>query len=476
MLSNKSIFLTILSLACSLLLGFSITDDYFGNAYGALDARSYAMGSAGIYNDFRAAGITENPANLSLMKRFAALHLGGNLNRTEDIRMLPLYNSFDNYIDDAVYASNINNYTAFSAAGFIAPSFGAFNLGIGAYHRPLYSFEGTYREEIRNNRNTDDDMYPEKIAQNDIENKGVVSKSAAVLAVGYSFKENLELHLGADYGWLQGDIEKLKTVQWSDWAIERMPANRNLPEYSHQVEYELKGGDLKLGAALRLGARWGLGFSYSPPKSLKLKGTDYEYREAFRNTAVDSTFTDLDDTHKYPSQMKLGFAYYPRNTTRTVFNMDFECVDYEGVNKAFDPLYNIYAGVEHHIVYRMPLRLGFQAVNSYLVDRVEETNAAGETFTAFVATKVLTPMITGGSSIELAKNLILDLGFGYAWREYSALDLFGDSYYNDKTYTGSSTYVLWPNSYIKLADRGWENPDKVKESYINLNAGISICW
>lgn len=76
----------------------------------------------------------------------------------------------------------------------------------------------------------------------------------------------------------------------------------------------------------------------------------------------------------------------------------------------------------------------------------------------------------------LSDNLNLDLGIGYSWREYEALDLFGDSYYNDKLYTGNSTYLLWPNQYIVLSDRGWENPDKVRESNLNLSASLSVSW
>ncbi|MGC9362324.1 MAG: hypothetical protein ACP5F3_05280, partial [Candidatus Syntrophosphaera sp.] len=95
---------------------------------------------------------------------------------------------------------------------------------------------------------------------------------------------------------------------------------------------------------------------------------------------------------------------------------------------------------------------------------------------AIIAKKIITPMITGGSSIHLGYNLNLDLAFGYSWREYEALDLFGDSYYDDRQYTGENSYQLWPNQYIELADRGWENPDKVRENNINLRTSLSFTW
>ncbi len=105
---------------------------------------------------------------------------------------------------------------------------------------------------------------------------------------------------------------------------------------------------------------------------------------------------------------------------------------------------NFYAGVEHQVVNFMPLRLGFQAVNNWYVTTEEGTDENNHPVTLYHASKIVTPMITGGSSIKLMDNLKIDLGFGYTWREYEAVDMFGDAYYNDKTYTGASTYALWP--------------------------------
>ncbi len=123
----------------------------------------------------------------------------------------------------------------------------------------------------------------------------------------------------------------------------------------------------------------------------------------------------------------------------------------------------------------MPLRLGFQATNSYLLFPDGGVDLNGEPFKPMVK-KIITPMITGGSGFEITKGLNVDLGFGYGFREYQALDLFPDGYYNDKTYTGSANYTLWPRGYIDLVDRDWGNPDKVKENFITMNVGISYSF
>ncbi|MDD3236170.1 MAG: hypothetical protein PHH43_07570 [Candidatus Cloacimonetes bacterium] len=127
----------------------------------------------------------------------------------------------------------------------------------------------------------------------------------------------------------------------------------------------------------------------------------------------------------------------------------------------------------------MPLRIGFQAASNQFFTMGDAIDLNGDPIQVYNVNKIVNPMITAGSSIGLAKNVTVDLGFGYTWREYNALDLFGDAYYNDKTYTGagSNSANIWTNpQYVVLKDRGWENPDKVRENNISLNAGISFSW
>ena len=69
MLSNKSLILICLLIVASALSAWSITDTYFGNPFSTFDARSFAMGGAGLFNNKSAFGIADNPANLTLMHK-----------------------------------------------------------------------------------------------------------------------------------------------------------------------------------------------------------------------------------------------------------------------------------------------------------------------------------------------------------------------------------------------------------------------
>ncbi len=483
MLSNKSLRCTLL---VAVLLGswvaihaWSITDHYYGNKYGAFDARSFAMGSTGTYNDLSPFAITVNPANLSLMKKHFGAQIGMNMTRNEDNRAVPLYNSFDNYVDDAVYSSNINAYDDYAGVVFGALSHKNQTAGIGFYYKPLLSFDADYKEEIRNNYGTDNDIYPEIIALNQMKNKGTLAQMGFVYSMGYKLADYVDLNFGVDYSILRGDMDQHRSILWTDRAREivtNVNSNFKLPDHIETMTTSLEGNLAKLGTTIQLNKRFGLGFTYNPKATLDHTGSYSIDRQA--STTADSVFMEFDLKGKYilPSEMRIGLSYRPQNIMRTWLSLDVEQVNWSDVNKALDDVYNLYVGVEHHVENRIPLRLGFQAVTSWIMD-LEEDMVNGVPTTIYITKKVLTPMITGGSSIELVKNVKLDLGFGYAWREYETLDLFGDSYYNDRIHTGHSTALLWRNpQYLNLSDRGWENPDKVRESFITITTGLSFTW
>ncbi len=483
MLSNKSlkcaVLVTALLVSWVTVNAWSITDSYFGNKYGAFDARSFAMGSAGAYSDLNPFVITINPANLGLMKSNVGAQIGMNMTRNEDNRAVPLYNSFDNYVDDAVYSSNTNIYDDFAGVLFGTLADRSKRIGLGVYYKPYLSFDADYREEVRNNYGTDNDIYPEIIALNQIKNRGTVDQLGLVYSMGFSPAEYVDINLGLDYSMLKGDLDKTSSILWTDRAREIVSAvnsNFKLPDQTQFTESTLEGNLIKYGAAIQFNKRFGVGFTYSPKANFTDKGSITINNTA--STVADSLFLELAYDGKYviPSEMRIGFNYKPQNIMRTWLNFDVEQVNWSEIDAAFDDVINLYVGVEHHVENRYPLRLGFQAVNNWIFN-LEDQVIDGEISTVTIAHKILTPMITAGSSIELMKNIKLDLGFGYAWREYQALDLFGDSFYNDRIHTGHSTALLWRNpQYLNLSDRGWENPDKVRESFVTLSTGLSFTW
>jgi len=454
------------------LSAWSISDSYFGNRFGTLDARSKAMGGTGLFEDLRPAGITVNPANLTLMDKCAGITAGAFVNRNEDNRAVPLYNSFDNYIDDSVYASNINFYDDYSGAAFAALKLGRARFGLGAYYKPYLSFDGNYDEQIRNNRNTDNDGYPEMVAVNKLANEGRLDQASAVASMGFRLGEVFDINLGFDFGKLFGDVSNERSIRWSQWAINTIVdavGEDVLPDYTYTENTELDGYRMKAGIGIRINKNFGIGSTYALKSTLKRTGDWCSMMETLPDENGGVMLGRIDEDYILPSEISLGLNYQPRNMLmRTRFNLETQWVKFSDISTHYEDCLNFAAGVEHHITNRLPLRLGFSSENSYL--RFVEPDGA------IIARKIITPTVTGGSSIILADNLSLDIGIGYSWREYEALDLFKDSFYNDKHYTGNNTYLLWPNQYIVLSDRGWENPDKVRESNVSLSASLSVSW
>ena len=472
---SKTLVLTALLICLSFsLAAWSITDTYFGNRISTLDTRSFSMGGSGTYNGLRPFAITTNPANLTLIKKMLAAQATLNLTRAQEDRAVPLYNSFDAYLDDAVIASNANTYDDYAGVALGTLPIGNMRVGLGVYNKPLISFDGNFTEQIRNNRGTDNDTYPELVAINSIENTGLLNQMGGVGSFGIQLSPVIDLNVGVDFSLLSGDIEQMKSIRWSQWAIDTVGAGV-LPDSTYTNEFSLDGSQLKAGLAMQIGPRLGIGATYTMKSTLDRSGTSRAQKDAYLGHAVADELVTYDDDYILPSEIRIGFSYQPRNVVRTWFNMDIERVQWTELSDQYEDTYNLYVGVEHHIENRIPFRFGFQAVNSWRLETGSQT-VNNVVVPLTWARKTLTPMITAGSSVTLIEGLSLDLGFGYAWREYESLDNFRDAYYNDKLYTGSSTYALWPNSYINLKDRGWDNPDKISENYVTVMTGLTFAW
>ncbi len=464
--SIKTITITIIiGILWTLLSAWSISDHQFGNRFITFDARSFAMGNANVYNTGSPFAITTNPANLTLLRARYGAQFGLNLTRNEDNRSIPLYNSFDAYVYDATYNSDIFVYDDYSGIAFAKMNVRDNLMGLSVFHQPMINYDGDYYEEVRNNRNQDNDNYPEVIAKNQIKNEGVLYQSGIAYSWGYSPSQHTDLHVGLSYSMLNGKANRQVRINWSDWAVNRMasaaPAT-TLPDSLFKVQTELKGSRLQMGSNFTLNHRLGIGLSYTPKSTLDRSGT----QKIVHGANTDETA--IDDKYILPSELRVGFCYTPRNVMRTTFNLDLERISWSDVDPAYDDMYNFYVGVEHHVENRLPLRFGFQSQNTY--HSYMESHVVDDVPTDVIfARKIVTPMFTIGSGSQLMNNLKWDIGLGYAWRTYEALDLFRDRYYNYSQ--------LWVNpQYINLRDRGWDNPDKVRENFVTLSTGLTLTW
>lgn len=420
------------------LSGASLFDRYTGEEIHCFSARSLSMGSVGVASKQGLTAALNNPATLGLLHNKFGFTLTANVTKNDEDRAYPIYDSFDSYIDDAVYVSNAHIFDKYSGGLYYNWNLAkSMKLTTAFNFAPIYDFNFEYNEEVRNNEKTDNDNEPKKIANNTFNGEGQIYAYSPSIALTLenpnSPVTSLSFGFGASY--LNGENEIDSTVIFTDWAKEQMT---NKPDSIPDIEYNIKnkysGMQYQGGIIVGLGERIHLGFSYTHKTELTK-----EYK-----TNSDTVWADT--TIYYPTKFGIGFEYRPRNIWDTKFSVEARLVKWSDYDDSYYDVIEYSAGVEHIMHNGIPIRLGFRYQPS---GRDKEV-----TLTAFSA----------GTAINLPYNLTLDLGAEIGKRNYQEKDLFPDGYYANNN--------LWDTAYSSLPiDRG--NFDKIKDFMINVMATIS---
>ncbi len=478
----KKILVLLIILIVGSLSAYSLSQYAYGTRAQAFDATSYGMANTGAAGSNSPLGIALNANNLFTQKGDIGFQVSSSVLKNEEKRSFPMYDSFDSYFNESTYISNENLYFNLGVATYAKYKLQSdMYLGMGVYYQPKYIFDADYLEEVRNNRNSDDDGYPEKIAENSINNEG--SLDAFGLAFAYKLEANVpylkSLALGANIEMLDGNADNETEVFWTNWAHETAGYG-SLPNYKNTISRDLSGINIQANLTYEINHRTSFAFSYTPSTEIEVDGT---YERELYTTYEDSLHTlelpmSLQDTvmsnfymnnYDLPSSMRFALQFRPRNILRTVINFEIEAVNWSDTNDLFDDEFNYYVGAEHQIIETVPVRIGFSQTTSYMVsfesDVVNEGTADEEDVVYTYATRIQTPAVSIGSGFEFSEKVRMDLGLKYSFTEYETLDLFPDTFYDYS--------ALWPNSHIDLQDRDWTNPDTVKENTFDLMMSLT---
>ncbi|MDA3813282.1 MAG: hypothetical protein PF570_03420 [Candidatus Cloacimonetes bacterium] len=486
---KKTLLILTLIIFISALYSYSILEKEIGNIIGNFDPHSAAMGSAVGAGGFRLLDSMVNPANITGLKNGFGFQGTSSFLIDSDNRSLSMYNSFEAYSGEAVYASNVNIFSDFAGGIYYKKTISDYQLAAALQYRPQVSFKADYFEQVRNDRNSDDNGYPPKIAQNSIESKGGINAFAFQTA----FKYKNIASIGLEIAQLIGDSEMERSVIWTPEAID---AINDTVLYNHinTLERKFSAIQFKIGANVYISQRFDFGFSFTPKVEHVVTGNASQYfleapkvepdstdninwvnveDAVFVYTKYDSSGTAIDSLtyadYILPMNARIGFSYKPRNIMRTVMNCDVEYVKWSDTNPLYDDIINYYIGVEHILKNSIPFRFGFNYTTSYGL-----YEDSGFVF----ANEITTPTFTAGTGFTILDKFTFDISLEYSNRQYEALDLFGDSYYWDDNHAYDD---LWENSYYidengGIQDRGWENPDTINETFINLKSAISFTW
>jgi long-subunit fatty acid transport protein len=427
---------------------YSLKDLYLGTEVTHHDARMAALGGTGVSGGFTLMDSSVNPANLYFLDSKISFQLSYSMIKNSENRAVPLWNFFDSYIDESTYARNEHFYNEAALGVHYSLDLHHAKLGAAFIFRPIMNFGAGYMEEVRNDENQDFDNFPPIIAKNFIESKGILGSYNFLLNFGMPLPfENTAISVGAEISYITGKHENETRVHWTDFARNRVVG---LEDVVYSAENKISGMGFKMGLNTQIDQRTRFGLSYQPKISLK---SDFSQSDA-NPTLTSPPSSVFNDKYIIPSRLRFGVLYMPRNPFRTNFQVDFELINYseigkftfyEDFEKSYDDGYALRVGMEHYVGRAVPLRLGF----SHSTARQNKT--------------ISLPAVSIGTGFKVLNNFTVDLAGEYGRREFSAVDLFPDGFYNYRD--------LWSNNY-RPEDRGWDKPDKVTESFLKIFASV----
>lgn len=361
---------------------YTLAEMHYGDAMPPYDARSLALGGAGLASADGARGLAVNPALLGKADG-VDIAFTGLVIAAEEARDIPLHDSFDGIIADNTYALNMNLYDRYIASVALDPTMMVGDVGvpvpvIGIGYRPLldmsYHYHVQYRDPDTQTEPNDKILYDYYVDQDG----GV---NAFSVALGQEIVPDIMAGIGVDF--LQGDFD----VQ-ERWIF---PPDSEEDDVDARAAYDNLGGTrFTVGLHSEQFHRFDLAVVYR--SGFTLEG-DYSVSPTGEDTLGAGGTIELE----YPDIWAFGVQYHPRNGVLTTVNLDVEYArwsEFEDNTRDadFDDTITYRIGVEHEFYDDTQARFGFSYQPSYIDERT--TRAA---FSAGLGLKVLgVPVDIGG--------------------------------------------------------------------------------
>ena len=339
-------FLVSLALAGGTAHGASFLDRPWGTPEAGLSARSRAMGGAGVALANGAYSLVDNPAILILGDGSHAQAVGG-FTRASEIRLVPLFDTFDSFVDEAAIAVNDEVYAALSGGVTWDPGrWRGLILSAGVLDRmdPRYD----YYDERRTTATSD-----QIVSERFIRTRGVLRSASIGAAMPVVAGAGVGMALHRWFG----------TIEDRDALVPRAPGTSGRVD---ALSRQITGYSVSFGAAWRANERLDAGLCYETAPRLHDDFTRWE-----EDSIVSAPQSSVEQ--RLPSRLLFGVAYRPRNTFRTTFALD---ATYTPWSNLVDPLlpgvtlldtWDVHFGLEHVYYNSLPGRIGFRYARSYVL-------------------------------------------------------------------------------------------------------------
>ncbi|MFQ5600696.1 MAG: OmpP1/FadL family transporter [Candidatus Krumholzibacteriia bacterium] len=353
-------------------------DTSYGTPTGTALGRSAAMGASGVSLYHGNQAVVQNPALLALEpERVRVDFLFGVTQAAED-RLVPLFDSFDSFVDETTIATNRNTYA--QAQGGVLwrlPSERPMTLSAGVFER--YDFDFDYFEELR-----DPDVFSSP-RDRILENRTFdVEGTLRSLSAGYGAEVVDRVHLGFSVHRYFGDVS----------TTSRVADVQNGTATIEDLDRDLTGWGWSVGAHARPLERVEVAVSFEGP--FTVDGT-HTYSLLDEESGREMTFSSEEEI-EYPGTLRFGLAYHPRNVLGTTFTAELVRRFWEDLDDSFaagladtllDTLDDSYLetlagltlrdtwdfrlGLEHVFYNGLPVRFGFRYLENYADEESERS-------------------------------------------------------------------------------------------------------
>jgi len=319
----------------------------YGDVMPSMDARTLAMGGAGIAAADGARGASMNPALLAKTRGIeVSLAIAGV--SAEESREAPLYDSFDGIIGYNTYAWNSNLYDRYCATVAVRPG-GSYDWApaVAVGYRPRLDMNYGYHVQYRND---EDEIEYDFFAEGD---GGVNAFSVTLAEEVYP-----EVYVGLGVDFLQGeyDVEEREVY----------PSGVGDTD-SRESYHDVSGTQFALGVLVEKLHRVDLALVYRT--AVDLEG-DYSLRPEGATDPATGSFK-----HEYPDAFAVGLEFHPRNEIMTTLSFDVEYTrwsefeDSMGEDPDLDDTVEYRVGVEHKFFNTSHARFGFAYQPSYFDEK-----------------------------------------------------------------------------------------------------------
>lgn len=393
----RTIFMLIIFplVLCGQGLNYNYSHLDYGHNLSFADARHLSLGGSGLAGGNAVAAFAANPALL----RGAGLQAGMSLQRVDEDRAYPYYDTFVGFTDYGSYTYSSNWYASAGFTAWYQFSIGGlpqFSVGTGVL--PVVDFNYDYLEEVRDPNDRQDRL----IGYNRISQSGYIYSVPVVLAV----RPLPRLSLGLQADVLFGSLEYRSGITPQNTALAAI-------EQKSEIDKSLNARPVRgsLGLTYRVNDRLIVAAAAHMPYTLKFKF----------DTAVSRSDTAWSErplrTLEYPLKVGAGLDYRFTNILQARLSLDFSYQFWSRFRDSFqdelsfNDTWTISAGIEHQFLKQIPLRAGF----------LFETLRESKSFTRSV--------LTIGSGFSF-KKLLFTVGGGFESLQYYQDDPFPDSIYN----------------------------------------------